>query len=87
MSPSQTAVGNIVKEAVGASVCGWGLIVTVSVLLPVPLALVAVMLPANVPAVVGVPENVPVAAVKFTPGIETVVPQPPEGIAWFAVIW
>jgi len=25
--------------------------------------------------------------VKFTPGIETVVPQPPEGIAWFAVIW
>ena len=63
------------------------MIVTVSVLLPVPLALVAVMLPLNVPAVVGVPENDPVVVLKLTPGIETVVPQPPDGMAWFAVIW
>ena len=63
------------------------LIVTVSVLLPVPLAFVAVMLPLYVPTVVGVPENNPVAVLKLTPGIETVVPQPPEGMDWFAVIW
>ena len=66
--------------------CGGGLIVTANVLLPVPLAFVAVMLPLNGPAVVGVPENAPVVLLKLTPGIETVVPQPPEGMAWFAVI-
>jgi hypothetical protein len=64
----------MLATAVGV-VCGGGLIVTASVWLPVPLAFVAVMLPLNVPAVVGVPENVPVAAVKLTPGIETVVPK------------
>ena len=63
------------------------MIVTVNVWLPGPLAFVAVMLPLNVPAVVGVPENNPVVALKPTPGIDTVVPQPPEGIAWSAVIW
>ena len=63
------------------------MIVTASVLLPVPLALVALIVPLNVPTVVGVPENKPVVVLKLTPGIETVVPQPPEGIAWFAVIW
>ena len=41
----------------------------------VPLAFVAVMLPLNGPAVVGVPENAPVAVLKFTPGIDTVVPK------------
>jgi hypothetical protein len=46
------------------------LIVTVSALVPVPLALVAVMFPLYVPAVVGVPENNPVAVLKFTPGID-----------------
>ena len=80
MSPSQTAAGNIVKEAVGAAVCGAGLIVTVSVLLPVPLAFVAVMFPLNVPSAVGVPENDPVVVLKLTPGMDTVVPQPPEGM-------
>ena len=49
------------------------MIVTVSVLLPVPLALVALMVPLYGPAVVGVPENNPVVALKLTPGIETVV--------------
>jgi hypothetical protein len=86
VSPSQTAVGNIVQEAVGA-VCGAGLIVTVNVLLPVPLAFVALMVPLNVPSAVGVPENNPVAVLKPTPGIDTVVAQPPGGMAWFAVIW
>ena len=52
-----------------------GLIVTVSALVPVPPAFVAVMLPLNGPAVVGVPENAPVAVLKFTPGIDTVVPK------------
>src|SRR6266480_3926520 len=85
VSPSQTAVGNIVKEEVGPAVWGAGLIVTVSALVPVPLPFVAVMLPLNGPAVVGVPENAPVAAEKLTPGIDTVVPQPPEAIAWFAI--
>jgi hypothetical protein len=72
MSPTQTAAGNIVNEEVGA-VCGAGLIVTVSVLLPVPLVLVALMVPLNVPSAVGEPENNPVVVLKFTPGIETVV--------------
>jgi len=52
---------------------GAALIVTVSVAVPVPLALVAVMLPLYVPAVVGVPENNPVAVLKLTPGTDTVV--------------
>jgi len=60
--------------------------VTERVLVPVPLAFVAVILPLNVPAAVGVPENAPVVVLKLTPGIDTVVPQPPEGMAWFAVI-
>jgi len=64
------------------------LIVTVSVLLPVPLTFVALMVPLNVPAAVGVPENNPVAVLKLTPGIVgRVEPQPPDGMAWFAVIW
>ena len=49
------------------------MIVTVSVLLPVPPAFVALMLPLYVPAVVGVPENNPVAVLKLTPGTDTVV--------------
>ena len=86
VSPSQTPLGNIVKEAVGAE-CVPGLIVTASVLLPVPLAFVALIVPLNVPTVVGVPENKPVVVLKLTPGIDTVVPKPPLGILWFAVIW
>jgi hypothetical protein len=73
MSPSQTATGNIVNEAVGA-VCVPGLIVTASVLFPVPLAFVALIVPLNVPSAVAVPENDPVVALKLTPGIDTVVP-------------
>jgi hypothetical protein len=49
------------------------LIVTVKVLLPVPLAFVARIMPLKVPRVFGVPENNPVAGLKLTPGIETVV--------------
>jgi hypothetical protein len=52
---------------------GGRLIVTVSALLPVPPALVALMVPLYVLAVVGVPENKPVAVLKLTPGIDTVV--------------
>jgi hypothetical protein len=55
-------------------VCVWGLIVTVRDLLPVPLAFVALIEPVNVPNAVGVPENCPVDELKFTPGIDTVVP-------------
>jgi hypothetical protein len=73
VSPTHTAAGDIVAAAVGV-VCGGGLIVTVSVLLPVPPAFVALMVPLYVPAVLGVPENNPVAVLKFTPGTETVVP-------------
>ena len=50
-----------------------GLIVTVRVLLPVPPAFVALIVPLYVPALVGVPENAPVDALKLTPGIDTVV--------------
>ena len=50
-----------------------GLIVTVRFWFPVPSAFVALMVPLNVPAVVGVPENNPVVPVKPTPGIDTVV--------------
>ena len=73
VSPSQTALGDIVKEAVGA-VCVAGLMVTVNVRFPPPLRLNAVILPLNVPSVVGVPENCPVLLLKLTPGIDTVVP-------------
>ena len=73
VSPSQTALGDIVKEAVGA-VCVAGLMVTVNVMLPAPLRFIAVILPLNVPSVVGVPENCPVLLLKLTPGIDTVVP-------------
>ena len=62
------------------------MIVKVSVWLPVPPALVALIVTVYVPAVVGVPENAPVVLLKLTPGIDTVVPQPPEGMVWFAVI-
>jgi hypothetical protein len=55
------------------AVCGCRLIVTVSVLLPVPLAFVALIVPLNVPNAVGVPENNPVDVLKLTPGIDTVV--------------
>ena len=41
--------------------------VTANVLLPVPLAFVAVMLPLNVPAVVGVPEITPVLVFTLKP--------------------
>jgi hypothetical protein len=51
------------------------LIVTVSGLLPVPLAFVALTVPVKVPNAVGVPENNPVDALRFTPGIDTVVPK------------
>ena len=74
MSPSHTAVGDIIATDVGA-VCVWGLIVTVSVLLPVPPAFVALIVPLNVPSAVGVPENKPVVVLKLMPGIETVVPK------------
>ena len=73
VSPCQTALGDIVKEAVGA-VCVGGLMVTVNVMLPAPLIFITVILPLNVPSVVGVPENCPVLLLKLTPGIETVVP-------------
>jgi len=62
-----------VRELVMTGVAG--LIVTVSALVPVPPAFVAVMLPLNGPAVVGVPENAPVALLKLTPGIDTGVPK------------
>jgi len=51
-----------------------GLMVTVNVLLPVPLIFLALIMPLNVPSVVGVPENCPVLLLKLTPGIDTVVP-------------
>src|SRR5438128_8843009 len=70
-------------------VCGCGAMVTERFLLPVPLTFVALMVPLNVPpaGLLGVPENKPVDVLKFTPGIDTVVAQPPEGMTWSAVIW
>jgi hypothetical protein len=51
-----------------------GLIVTVRFCgLLGPVAFVAVMVPLNVPAVVGVPENNPVVVLKVMPGTDTVV--------------
>jgi hypothetical protein len=47
-------------------------IVIVAVL--VPLEFVALILPVYAPAVVGVPENIPVAVSKLMPGTTTVVP-------------
>lgn len=74
-------------DGVGVGV-GGGLIVNVTVLVPVPLALVAVRITLlNVPAVVGVPEINPVLEGPLRPGGLLVAPQPPEGMAWFAVIW
>jgi hypothetical protein len=72
VSPCQTALGDIVKEAVGA-VCVGGLMVTVNVMPELPLIFLTVIAPLNVPSVVGVPENCPVLLLKLTPGIDTVV--------------
>ena len=71
--------------AVGV-VCGCGAMVTERVLLPIPLAFVALIVPLYVAAAVGVPENDPVDALNVTPGIDTVVAQLPEGMVWSAVI-
>ena len=61
---------------------GAGAIVNVTVLVPVPLALVALrMTLLYVPAVVGVPEIRPVAEGPVRPGGRPVAPQPPEGMA------
>ena len=65
---------------------GAGLIVNVTVLVPVPLALVAVrMTLLCVPAVVGVPEINPVLEGPVRPGGRLLAPQLPLGMAWFAV--
>jgi hypothetical protein len=67
---------------------GAALIVKVTVLVPVPLALVAErMTLLYIPAVVGVPEMTPVAEGPVRPGGRPVAPQLPLGMAWFAVIW
>ena len=67
---------------------GAGLIVKVTVLVPVPLALVAErMTLLYVPAVVGVPEIDPLFEGPVRPGGLLVAPQLPLGMVWFAVIW
>ena len=67
---------------------GGGLIVKVTVLVPVPLALVAVRLTLlYVPAVEGVPEINPVLEGPVRPGGRLLAPQLPLGMDWFAVIW
>ena len=64
------------------------MIVKVTVLVPVPLALVAErMTLLYVPAVVGVPEIDPLFEGPVRPGGLLVAPQLPLGMVWFAVIW
>jgi len=65
---------------------GGGLIVKVSVAVPVPLAFVALIVTLYVPAAVGVPEIKPVFVLTVRPAGRPVAPQPPGGMAWSAVI-